>query len=90
METNTQTQINPNNGGESIPPVSPNKNKKMLIILAIIIVIIIAAVLLKSKIINPTKTEAPLSPTEQLSKDIDSATTFDNESDLKTIDKEFN
>ena len=89
MEPNTQPKVE-----TMTPSMPPNKNKKMLIVLIVIIVLIIVAILLRSKVIAPVNTENGAtqtgSPTEQLSKDIDSATTFDNEADLEAIDKEFN
>lgn len=76
------------------PTTTPNKNKKILIIIIIIILIIIATVLLKSKIsapldVNETTDSGLQGDNKILSSEIDSATTFDNEADLKEIDKEF-
>lgn len=82
MEPNTQ-------------PTIPNKNKKILIIIAIVILVIIAAlVLMKSKVNAPVDmnevTDSSLQGDNKvLANEIDSATTFDNEADLKEIDKEF-
>jgi len=86
MEPNTQPNIE-----ATVPPTAPNKNKKMLILLAVIIVIIIVAILLKSKVQAPAKidTTSIYGQTDQIVKDISDATTFDNESDLIAIDKEF-
>lgn len=76
--------------------MEPNKNKKMLIIIAIIILVILAAVLLKSKVSAPVDVNKTTDSSsglqgdnKDLSIEIDSATTFDNEADLKEIDKEF-
>lgn len=87
MEPNTQPKI--------VSPMT-NKNKKMLIIIAIIILVIIALVLVKPR----AKVSAPVDvngitdsglqgDNKVLANEIDAATTFDNEADLKEIDKEF-
>lgn len=89
MESNTQPNIETK--VETTTPMIPNKNKKMFIIIAIIIVVIIAAFLIKSKVNAPAKVDpASISAqADQIAKDLDGATTFDNEADLQTIDKEF-
>ena len=86
MEPNTQSNME-----TVVPPTAPNKNKKMLIVLAIIIVIIVVAILLKSKAQAPAKLDTTSISVQanQITKDIDAATTFDNEASLQAIDKEF-
>ena len=87
MEPNTQTNVN------EIVPTTPNKNKKLYIVIIILIIAIIAVLLIRSKVMAPTNTDAipvKLSAEDQkLNTQIDNATTFDNETDLQTIDKEF-
>lgn len=84
MEPNTQQPI--------VSPV-PNKNKKMLIVVAIIILVILAAVLIKSKVTAPVDVNSTDNSSQgdnkTLSSDIDNATTFDNEADLKEVDAAF-
>lgn len=62
-----------------------SKNKKMLVIIVLIIIAIIVIILLRSKVSAPIVTEE----SKQLTAEIDSALTFDNEADLIAIDKEF-
>lgn len=72
--------------------ITPNKNKKIFIIIGIIIlVIIIVVVLMKSKSapVDTTKDNAALREEKELTAELDNAVSFDNEADLKLIDKEF-
>ena len=72
-----------------------NKSKKAKIIIIVLILLALIGILFMLQ----TKTEAPANinqeqvanqeESQQLNNDIDSATTFDNESDLQAIDKEF-
>lgn len=70
-----------------------SKNKKMLTIIVLIIIAIIVIILLRSKVIAPVDTDSSnpvlTEESKQLTAEIDSAVTFDNEADLIEIDKEF-
>jgi len=90
MEPNTQPNVEIKME-PATAPIEPRKNKKILILIAIIIVAIIIVLLMKSKVVAPVKTSTTSisGQAEQIVKDIDEATTFDNEADLKAIDKEF-
>jgi len=75
-------------------PTTPKSNNTKIIVIIIILVIILGALIL-----SRSKTEAPANvdsqqvanqqESSQLNSDINGATTFDNESDLSNIDKEF-
>lgn len=88
MEPNTQP---------TTPMSATNKNKKMLIIIIIIIIIALGAFALsRSKSIAPSNTiggntdvTTTGTDSKQLTDEITSATTFDNEADLKEIDTAF-
>lgn len=84
MEPNTQP---------TAPMGATNKNKKMLIVTIIIILVILATFLLKSKVSAPIDVNSGNSNLQGdnkiLSSELDSATSFDNEADLKEIDKVF-
>jgi len=70
----------------------PNKKKTIISIIILLIVLIVVVVLLSSKsknlgVDNPANTT--VAGEEDLLAEINDATTFDNEADLKEIDKEF-
>jgi hypothetical protein len=74
--------------------IEPKKSKTKLIVIILILVVILAVlVLLRSKTEAPTNMDnqqiANQQESTELNSDINNATTFDNESDLGSIDKEF-
>jgi len=80
-----------------VPPVVTPNNKKMtkiiVVILALVLIVIIF-IMLKGKTeapadINNSSVAVTQAESKQLTSDITSATTFNNESDLSAIDKQF-
>jgi hypothetical protein len=80
-----------------VPPVVTSSNKKMTkIIIAVLalILIVIIFIMLKGKTeapanINNSNVSATQTESKQLTSDITSATTINNEADLSAIDKQF-
>ena len=89
MEPTTQPNL------ETLEKTPSKKNNIVYVIIVFIIIAIAATILLKSKVLAPvnnTETTIPVILSEenkQLNNEIDSAIIFDNENDLKQIDKEF-
>jgi len=73
--------------------VNPNKSKMIYAVIILVVIAIIVMILLKSKAMAPVSTEPThvvlSAEDQQLNDEINAATTFDNENDLKQVDKEF-